>query len=93
MEVQGAQLLAGFADQVAFADQDLVGVIGEGFALGAVAPARDSAARTARAEREVLEAQDLDDGRAGVRSAHRDGLERTGVGAIGDGMGDLLDQG
>jgi hypothetical protein len=81
-EVQRAQLLAGLANKVAFADQDLVGVPAERFALRAVAPARDRAPRAARSEREILEAQDFGDGRAGVSRAHRSRPERTGDSSV-----------
>ena len=75
---------------IAFADQDLVGAKRQRLALGPVAPASDGAAGAARSEREVLEAQDLGDGRAAVRRAHRSDPERTDGGLVSGGMGDLL---
>src|SRR3954471_6899471 len=79
-EVQRAQLLARLSDQVAFADQDLVGIPRQRLALAAVAPARDRAASAARPKREILEAHDFGDGRAAVvGGGHRDWSERTGV--------------
>src|SRR3954462_15723198 len=63
-------LLASLADQVALADQDLVGVPRERLALGAVAPAHDRAARAPRPEREILKAHDLHHGWTGVPGAH-----------------------
>src|SRR4051794_38440372 len=58
-EVQRPQLLASLADQVALADQDLVGVPAQRLAFGAIAPAHDRAARPLRSERKILELQDF----------------------------------
>jgi hypothetical protein len=55
---------------IALADEDLVRIPAEGFALAAVAPAHDGAARAARAQREVLEMANLDHRRARLFGAH-----------------------
>ena len=48
---------------IAFADEDLIAVPGQGLTFGAVAPAHDRATGGGGSEREILEAQNLfDDG-------------------------------
>jgi hypothetical protein len=62
LEVQGPDLLARSADQIALANQHLIRVPASALAFRAVAPVHDGTATGERAEWKLLEAQDfLDD--------------------------------
>ena len=66
---------------IALTHEDLVREPREPFTFGAVAPAHHRSARAARPERQILEAQHLNDGGAVLGSAH--GFERTSAADVG----------
>ena len=69
--MEGPELLTCLSEEVAFADEDLIGVPGQLLALGAVAPANDGTAGAARSEWKIFEAQDFGDGLDGLWSGYR----------------------
>ena len=69
-EVQGPQLLAGLADQVALADKHLIAPPTKSLALGPVAPANHNTPAGKRAKGKILEPQYLLDDRTARCPAH-----------------------